>query len=150
MAKSRSRRGGYGWGGRKRTRGGALLPSFNGAIGTNGADWGTANVAAGANGRSSAGDVPLPNYTGNYAAAGGRRKKSRKVTAKAIKRVLKKAGLKTSGSKRTLTKRARKARLMGGGLVAGNPYGSYTGTGSAGLADQATGVQPGDAAVKSV
>ena len=147
MAKSR-RRGGCGWGGRKRTRGGALLPSFNGGLGTAGADWATANVAQGVT-RPSAGDVQ-PNSTGNYASVGGRRKKSRKVTAKAIKRVLKKAGLKTSGSKRTLTKRARKARLMGGGLVAGNPYGSYTGTGSAGLADQATGVQPGDAAVKSV
>ena len=99
--------------------------------------------------RPSAGDVQ-PNSSGNYASVGGRRKKSRKVTAKAIKRVLKKAGLKTSGSKRTLTKRARKARLMGGGLVAGNPYGSYTGTGSAGLAEQTTGVQPGGADVKSV
>jgi len=144
---AKSRRGGCGWGGRKRTRGGALLPSFNGGLGTAGADWGTANVAQGVT-RPSAGDVQ-PNSTGNYASVGGR-KKSRKVTAKAIKRVLKKAGLKTSGSKRALTKRARKARLMGGGLVAGNPYNSYAGDGTAGLANKTVGVQPGGADVKSV
>lgn len=146
MAKSR-RRGGCGWGGRKRTRGGALQPSFAGTIGTAGADWGTANIAQGVN-RASAGDVQ-PNSTGNYAPVGGRRR-SHKVTAKAIKRVLKKAGLKTSGSKRTLTKRARKARLMGGGPVVGTATGSYAGTGSAGMADQVTGVHPGGADVKSV
>ena len=40
----------------------------------------------------------------------------RGVTVKALKRVLKKAGLKTSGKKSTLTRRAKKARLMGGQL----------------------------------
>jgi hypothetical protein len=117
-------------------------------LGTAGADWGTANIAQGVN-RSSAGDVQ-PNYTGNYASVGGRRKKSRKVTAKAIKRVLKKAGLKTSGSKRTLTKRARKARLMGGGPVVGTATGSFEGKGEAGMPNITTGVHPGGADVKSV
>lgn len=37
------------------------------------------------------------------------------VTVKTLKRVLKKAGLKVSGKKSTLTRRAKKARLMGGG-----------------------------------
>jgi hypothetical protein len=39
------------------------------------------------------------------------------VTVKTLKRVLKKAGLKTSGKKATLTRRAKKARLMGGGIM---------------------------------
>ena len=38
------------------------------------------------------------------------------VTVKALKRALKKAGLKTTGKKATLTRRARKARLMRGGV----------------------------------
>lgn len=37
------------------------------------------------------------------------------VTVKALKRALKKAGLKTTGKKAALTRRARKARLMRGG-----------------------------------
>ena len=37
------------------------------------------------------------------------------VTVKALKRALKKAGLKTTGKKAVLTRRARKARLMRGG-----------------------------------
>lgn len=41
-------------------------------------------------------------------AAGGKRG----VTVKTLKRVLKKNGLKTSGKKATLTRRARKARLI--------------------------------------
>lgn len=39
------------------------------------------------------------------------------VTVKALKRVLKKNGLKTTGKKATLTRRAKKARLMGGGIM---------------------------------
>jgi hypothetical protein len=39
------------------------------------------------------------------------------VTVKTLKRVLKKAGLKTTGKKTTLTRRAKKARLMGGGIM---------------------------------
>jgi hypothetical protein len=36
-------------------------------------------------------------------------------SVKTLKRLLKKAGLKVSGKKATLTRRAKKARLMGGG-----------------------------------
>ena len=39
----------------------------------------------------------------------------RKVTAKALKRALKKAGLKTTGKKAALTRRAKKAHLKVGG-----------------------------------
>ena len=39
------------------------------------------------------------------------------VTVKALKRVLKKAGMKTTGKKATLTRRAKKAHLMGGQLT---------------------------------
>lgn len=47
--------------------------------------------------------------------AGGRR---HGVTVKTLKTVLKRAGLKTTGKKATLTRRAKKARLMGGQLSA--------------------------------
>ena len=43
---------------------------------------------------------------------GGRRRTGASV--KTLKKVLKKAGLKVSGKKSTLTRRAKKARLMGG------------------------------------
>jgi len=49
----------------------------------------------------------------NKPATAGRRKNG--VTAKTLKRALKKAGLKTSGSKRALTLRAKKAHVMSGG-----------------------------------
>ena len=45
---------------------------------------------------------------------GGRRRRSG-VSVKTLKKVLKKAGLKVSGKKATLTRRAKKARLMRGG-----------------------------------
>jgi hypothetical protein len=45
-------------------------------------------------------------------ATGGRRRRSLK--AKSLKKLLKKAGLKTSGRKSTLTKRAKSAHLLGG------------------------------------
>jgi hypothetical protein len=48
---------------------------------------------------------------GTCAPAGGRRG----LKAKTLKRMLKKAGLKVSGKKSTLTKRAKKAHLMRGG-----------------------------------
>jgi hypothetical protein len=41
----------------------------------------------------------------------------RGVTVKALKRVLKQHGMKTTGKKATLTRRAKKARLMGGQLT---------------------------------
>lgn len=40
------------------------------------------------------------------------------MSVKALKRALKKAGLKTSGRKSALTKRAKKAHLMRGGAMA--------------------------------
>jgi ribosomal protein L6P/L9E len=46
---------------------------------------------------------------------GGRRRRGASV--KTLKRVLKKAGLKTTGKKATLTRRAKKARLLKGGQV---------------------------------
>ena len=42
--------------------------------------------------------------------------KRRGVPVKTLKKLLKKAGLKTTGKKATLTRRAKKARLMKGGL----------------------------------
>jgi hypothetical protein len=53
---------------------------------------------------------------------GGRRtRKSKKggVSVKTLKRTLKKAGLKVSGKKSTLVKRAKKAHLMRGGAEDG-------------------------------
>ena len=47
--------------------------------------------------------------------AGGKRG----VTVKALKTVLKRAGLKTTGKKTTLSRRAKKARLMGGQVTKG-------------------------------
>ncbi len=50
--------------------------------------------------------------------SGGRRhtrRHSKGVSVKALKRTLKKAGLKVSGKKSTLVKRAKKAHLMRGG-----------------------------------
>jgi hypothetical protein len=86
-------------------------------------------------GSRSATDDPKPNYTGNYAAYGGRRRRKtkkvvKKKSVKAIKRLLKAKGLKVSGSRRALTLRARKARIpMKGGRSAltGAPYRSYQG-----------------------
>ena len=45
----------------------------------------------------------------------GRRRSGASV--KTLKKVLKKAGLKTSGKKAALTRRAKKARLMRGGMA---------------------------------
>lgn len=81
------------------------------------------------------GGNPQPNYTGNYAAYGGRRRRKtkkvvKKKSVKAIKRLLKAKGMKVSGSRRALTARARKARIpMKGGRspLTGAPYQSYQG-----------------------
>lgn len=49
------------------------------------------------------------------------------VSVKTLKRKLKKAGLKTTGKKSTLTRRAKKARLVrGGGHVCSNASGETT------------------------
>ena len=53
------------------------------------------------------------------ASQGGRR--HRGVKAKTLRRMLKKAGLKVSGKKSTLTKRAKKAHLMRGGIIPTSP-----------------------------
>ena len=50
---------------------------------------------------------------------GGRRRSG--VKAKTLRRMLKKAGLKTSGKKATLTKRCKKAHLMRGGILPTSP-----------------------------
>jgi hypothetical protein len=68
--------------------------------------------------------------------SGGRRRTQRKMkmTAKAMKRILKKNGMKVSGKKATLTKRMKKARLMKGGAAQEIPMGGvagFTGVGAA-------------------
>ena len=57
---------------------------------------------------------PLPISGGEESMKGGA--KRRGVPVKTLKKLLKKAGLKTSGKKATLTRRAKKARLMKGGF----------------------------------
>jgi hypothetical protein len=59
--------------------------------------------------------LPIAGGEGAPQAGAGRRK----VTAKALKRALKKAGLKTTGKKAALSRRAKKAHLKVGG--AGEP-----------------------------
>ena len=60
--------------------------------------------------------------------SGGRRRTQRKkMTAKAMKRILKKNGMKVSGKKATLTKRMKKARLMKGGAEQEIPTGGVVG-----------------------
>ena len=56
----------------------------------------------------------LPTAASVSAQDGGRRRsrKAKGVTAKTMKKVLKKAGLKTTGKKAALTKRVKKAGLM--------------------------------------
>ena len=53
------------------------------------------------------------------ASQGGRRHRGLKT--KTLRRMLKKAGLKVSGKKSTLTKRAKKAHLMRGGIIPTSP-----------------------------
>lgn len=56
------------------------------------------------------------------------------VTVKTLKRVLKKNGLKTTGKKATLTRRAKKARLMGGQLSTAVGEAEKTAKGAVGTA----------------
>ena len=65
--------------------------------------------------------VPATQITGVYpgpgnTAGGGRR---RTVKAKTLKKLLKKAGLRTTGKKSTLRARAKKAKLIRGGYISG-------------------------------
>jgi hypothetical protein len=57
--------------------------------------------------------TPMSGPGGMY---GGRRGS---IKAKTLRRMLKKAGLKTTGKKATLTRRAKKAHLRGGSLAGG-------------------------------
>ncbi len=68
--------------------------------------------------------------------SGGRRRTQRKMkmTAKAMKRILKKNGMKVSGKKATLTKRMKKAKLMKGGAAQVIPMGGVAGFTGAGAA----------------
>jgi len=64
---------------------------------------------------SPAGNVDLPAMpapAGSPGAVGGRRRTRRGPSAKALKRVLKSHGLKSSGKKATLRARAKKAHLL--------------------------------------
>jgi hypothetical protein len=74
--------------------------------------------------------------------AGGRRG----VTVKALKKALKRAGLKTTGKKAALTRRAKKARLIGGQLSealkkAGETAKGFVGVGEALVKAPLKGVQ---------
>jgi hypothetical protein len=62
---------------------------------------------------------------------GGRRG----VTVKALKTVLKKNGMKTTGKKATLTRRVKKARLMGGQLTTAVKKAAETAKGVVGVGE---------------
>ena len=143
--------GGTTEGGRRRRRtmrgGNGFAFSANQAgsgLGVGNAEWGadraTAPAAGGPVGATEFQDAGRGgNATGGRRRRRGSRKTRRVVKKKSvatIKRLLKAKGLKVSGSRRALTARARKARIpmKGGGMVAGTPYESFTGEGSAGLA----------------
>lgn len=116
----------------RRMRGGAVLPGFSGTVGTAGAEW-TGTGLAGP--YSSATGQPIDDpYSGQ---TGGRRHR-KGMSAKTMKRMLKKNGLKVSGKKSTLTKRMKKARLMKGGasqVIPGNAAYGFDGSGARGLAN---------------
>ena len=108
-------------GGRRRRRSmkGGMGYGFGGTIGTAGPEW---NPSWG-------GEVTK---SGQPVLEGGRRKG---MSVKTLKRMLKKKGLKTTGKKATLTRRAKKARLMkGGGSVSNVGYG-FDGSGARGMAN---------------
>lgn len=68
-------------------------------------------------------------FTASRATVGGRR---HGVSVKTLKKVLKKAGLKTTGKKATLTRRAKKARLMGGTVTGALKSATETGKAAVG------------------
>lgn len=98
-------------------------------------------------GATSEAGIPKSDISG-----GARRRTQRKtkMTAKAMKRILKKNGMKVSGKKSTLTKRMKKARLMKGGASQVIPMGGvagFTGKGAeAGIGgyQDVSGGKPGD------
>lgn len=103
------------------------------SLGTAGLGWGAVTN----NGASTTGEIPKSDITPQL---GGR--KRRGLTAKAMKKLLKKAGMKTTGKKAALTRRLKKAKMMRGGAsenaqanMIPSPHASagYTGNGVAGL-----------------
>jgi hypothetical protein len=117
---------------RRRIRGGAVEPSFGGTIGTAGALWTSTSTATP---YSSATGAAIPDIY----AGGGRRG----LSVKAMKKALKKAGLKTTGKKAALTRRFKKIgrgmrggaaeNANGGSIPSPHAVGSYVGDGVAGL-----------------
>ena len=113
--------------GKKRgLKGGAIWAGFDGTIGTAGAIYTGASQATPYN--SATGTAMTDIYGG-----GGR-----KMTVKAMKKMLKKAGLKTTGKRAALTRRLktiRKGMRGGGPNVIPSPHASagYIGSGYAGL-----------------
>ncbi len=84
------------------------------------------------NGASTTGAIPASDIS----QAGGRRRRG--MSAKTMRRMLKKRGLKVSGKKSTLTKRMKKARLMRGGAsqyLPAKASAGFVGTGERGLAN---------------
>lgn len=77
--------------------------------------------------------------------------KRHSVTVKTLKTALKRAGLKTTGKKATLTRRAKKARLMGGQLGEAVTKAAETAKGAVGaIGETAKGVVGvGEALVKT-
>ena len=110
-----------------------MFPSFGGTIGTAGAEWGSQSLA---NPYSSSTGAEIADP---YSSKGGRRG----LSVKAMKKALKKAGLKTSGKKAALTRRLKTiGRGMRGGasenanagtIPSPHAVGSYVGDGVAGL-----------------
>lgn len=115
-------------GGNWKMYGGAVEPSFGGALGTSGPLWGGVSTA-----------TPYSSSTGGaihdpYSSQSGGRRHRRGMSTKTMKRMLKKNGLKVSGKKSTLTKRMKKARLMKGGAaqyIPGRASAGFTGVGAA-------------------
>ena len=137
-------------GSRRRMRGGAYGVGEPIAVGA--LEYKGVNIGGRVEGGPPSAGEPSPSGSGNYAAAGGRRRRgsrgsrrTRRKSVATIKRLLKAKGLKVSGSRRALTARARKARIpmKGGGAVIGSSYGSYEGAGDNGLTNLTSAAQPG-------
>ena len=114
-------------------KGGAVEPSFgvDSQLGPGNALWSGASTSGP---YSSATGQAIPDPYSSQ--SGGRRRRG--MSAKTLRRMLKKNGLKVSGKKSTLTKRAKKAKLMRGGAAAYLPsraVAGFSGAGSRGLAD---------------
>lgn len=120
--------------GKKRgLKGGAVFAGFDGTIGTAGAIYTGASQATPYN---SATGAAMPDIYGGGA---------RKMTVKAMKKMLKKAGLKTTGKRAALTRRLKTIRkgmkggsaenATAGAIPAKAAVAGYVGTGSGGLAD---------------